>query len=378
MAKYSFSVEVDSGLKPAGENDFPLARAKDIVVDDNDKRLSEKLPELELPKVTTADNGKVLSVSGGAWAAAVPPSGLPKVTTSDNGKYLGVSNGNWKVMGQMEPDPDTLLPYVKQEDNGKVLSVVNGRWAAADIESGDVPFFDLAAMGLPNVPRNSAVALTMDMAEMMAAHEKGLARLAINIEGGNRYEFVAQALTEGLKYFYAIYGTGRIQVVLTDVGIMVGVFDTLPIVNRDDNGKVLTVTDGRWTAAEAAGGGMTIPEYDLSAMGLPNIEIGNMNGVFAEADTTQLMQDLAGGVVTFKMNFNFDGQTLGAVKTCGGIVVNDFGIATVTGIDQIGDIAVYSVLIMQDGAIGAMAYLLDNMITSLIDAYMEDALGGDY
>lgn len=198
MAKYSFSVEVDSGLKPAGENDFPLAQAKDIAVDENGKRLSEKLPELELPKVTAADNGKVLSVVNGRWVAAEPPSG-----------------------------------------------------------------------------------------------------------------------------------------------------------------------------------GMTIPVYDFAAMGMPPIVVGG-EAVMLETDTTQLMQDLANGVVTFKVNFTLEDMTIPAVKTCGGFSSNEAGIATITGIDVAGDIMVQSVIMIQDGVIVAMAHLLDTMINAMIDAYMEDALGGDY
>lgn len=47
MTKYSYSVEVDSGLKPAGENDFPLVQAKDVAVDENGTRLNVKLAEIQ-------------------------------------------------------------------------------------------------------------------------------------------------------------------------------------------------------------------------------------------------------------------------------------------------------------------------------------------
>lgn len=315
MAKYSFSVEVDSGLKPAGENDFPLAQAKDIVVDDNGKRLSEKLPELELPKVTAADNGKVLSVAGGAWAASNLPTELPKVGAADNGKILTVEAGKWSAA-----EPDEPLPTVTDADNGKVLSVSGGAWSAAEPPSG-----------LPEVT-------AADNGKYLGVH-KG--------------QWVV---------------TGQLE---PDPDTL------LPYVKQEDNGKVLSVVNGAWAAAEAPSGGMTIPVYDFAAMGMPPIVVGG-EAVMLETDTTQLMQDLANGVVTFKVNFTLEDMTIPAVKTCGGFSSNEVGIATITGIDVAGDIMVQSVIMIQEGGILAMAHLLDTMINAMIDAYMEDALGGDY
>lgn len=50
---------------------------------------------LTLPAVTSSNNGQILQVSNGAWAVGAAPSGLPSITSSDNGKILQVSSGTW-------------------------------------------------------------------------------------------------------------------------------------------------------------------------------------------------------------------------------------------------------------------------------------------
>lgn len=51
----------------------------------------------ELPKVTSSDNGKLLTVVSGKWAKADAPVELPAVTGDDDGKVLTVADGAWSA-----------------------------------------------------------------------------------------------------------------------------------------------------------------------------------------------------------------------------------------------------------------------------------------
>lgn len=60
---YSFSVEIDSGLKPAGQNTFPIAQAVDILMPDG-----RRLNAIIVP-VSGADEGMIIEVNNGIWQA---------------------------------------------------------------------------------------------------------------------------------------------------------------------------------------------------------------------------------------------------------------------------------------------------------------------
>lgn len=52
---------------------------------------------MELPKVSSSNNGQVLTVVSGKWAKADIPSQLPAVSASNNGQVLTVDEGAWKA-----------------------------------------------------------------------------------------------------------------------------------------------------------------------------------------------------------------------------------------------------------------------------------------
>lgn len=102
-------------------------------------QLKEKADELqeeidkaiESPTVTSADEGKVLTVnSNGKWSAEDVPNELPVVQTTDEGKVLTVnSSGKWAAA-----TPVNELPTVTSADAGKVLMVDSeGNWIAGTL-----------------------------------------------------------------------------------------------------------------------------------------------------------------------------------------------------------------------------------------------------
>lgn len=71
-----------------------MAKMANAIQDIADKLVGVNVTEL--PVVSASDNGKVLMVVDGKWAAAAIPSQLPAVTSSDSGKVLTVSaQGAW-------------------------------------------------------------------------------------------------------------------------------------------------------------------------------------------------------------------------------------------------------------------------------------------
>jgi hypothetical protein len=109
--------------------------------------ISEDEKGQKLPAVAESDNGKVLAVVDGAWAAADAPSAGANITvdtelseTSENpvqNKVItAVVNEVGTAFGQMGEALEVLgarVPDASASPNGSFLQVVNGAWAAVSL-----------------------------------------------------------------------------------------------------------------------------------------------------------------------------------------------------------------------------------------------------
>lgn len=101
--------------------------ANKVTIPDMINAIATVVPSGDLPAVTGADNGNVLTVVGGVWAKAALPAVLPTVTGDDNGDVLTVVEGVWN-----KAEIPAELPAVTSDDNGRILKVVDGVWALGD------------------------------------------------------------------------------------------------------------------------------------------------------------------------------------------------------------------------------------------------------
>lgn len=100
---------------------------------------------LELPTISSANNGQIIKVENGAYTVAPIPTDLPTISSADNGKILQVSNGNWIVADSLP----TIMVGATSESSG--ISGLVPAPTAADVNkflSGDGTY---KSGGLPMV-----------------------------------------------------------------------------------------------------------------------------------------------------------------------------------------------------------------------------------
>jgi len=70
---------------------------------------------LQVPVVTSTNEGEILKVENGQWTVGEAPTGVPDVTSLDDGKVLQVNNGEWTA----EDVLPTTMTGATLEDDGE-------------------------------------------------------------------------------------------------------------------------------------------------------------------------------------------------------------------------------------------------------------------
>lgn len=139
-------------LSIGGEGDENLTVIPDIIntIAERVAQISQTASENALPDVTEANNGQVLTVVDGAWAAADAPKELPVVTADNNGDVLTVVNGAWAADTPEPPEPPVDPDTGEIEDSwDTIISKIAA--GTANYQVGEFKPLDLGAQGIVNM-----------------------------------------------------------------------------------------------------------------------------------------------------------------------------------------------------------------------------------
>ena len=145
----------------------------------------EALSQRVAPEVTTAQNGKVLTVVDGAWAAAdVPVGGVDIVVDTE-------------LSATSEHPVQNKVIYRELNDLAERIENSSG-------SSNTIPTFNLAALGLPTVSPGENFQVSTDTSELMAALDRGPVKflLGMNLASG---ENLSVSVVMNGAYCYYLY-----------------------------------------------------------------------------------------------------------------------------------------------------------------------------
>lgn len=191
-------------------------------------------------------------------------------------------------------------------DTGELYKYTGGGWQLHKT-GADIPFFDLAAMGLPAVSvTGGSVSWNADLTALMAALRNGPVKVRAGIldaAGGSQYAesilLCTESQTEGFQQV-SVTGNARGNPFLASANIQ---------------------SDGLTLSVLPLGGTGTVPPLiDFTQLGLPTIIIGADETVSVNvtaAKMAELQSLLSSGVVCVKITVNAQGNIMDTLTIVG-------------------------------------------------------------
>lgn len=294
------AINITGKFKPQG--DFPLIDAEDVEMPDGTK-LSDNF-STEPPKdgndgkdgvsATHSWNGTILTITSASGTSSADLKGSKGDKGDPGEKGDPGTPGKDGVDGQPGKDgspgangkdgADGYTP-VRGEDywtDADKQEIVNDVLEQVEIPDVEIPTFDLGAMGLPAVtsPMGNST-LTADTTEIIDALDKGDVKFAIPVDmGGNIitayftmqgftdgtgfYQCTSMILLETLGYIAVIVDADTITVACMPFATTIGI----PAVTSADNGNIMQVVDGAWSAVSVADSSIAtfVDDYISSAL----------------------------------------------------------------------------------------------------------------